>query len=1165
MNCYHKYCVLLAIATSTALPIMAQRVTLKARSLTVAQAIERVQKSTGCSFVYYSSDVNTKKRVNLNLTNASLSETANQILQGQNLAYAVKGKTVVVRRAENSARQQQQQRSQASGRVVDENGEPLIGVSIFEKGTSNGTVTDQNGHFSLKLNNARAELVFSYIGYVSSTRKAGSNMHITLNEDHKEINEVVVVGYGTQRKADLTGAVANVDVSKAIADRPITDVGKALQGATPGLTITNPMGGVGTESKIRLRGSIGSLSATDGSQPLILVDNVEVPDLNLVNPDDIQSISVLKDAASASIYGTRAAWGVILITTKQGKLNEKARVTYSNNFAWNTPTKTPELASTVDNANFIWAIMQRLGVSQTSSIGYTIDEYAISKITEWEEKYGDMSQSELGEMQEGRDFEIVNGKTYFYRSFDPIHEFTRKWTPQQTHNLSITGGSSKTTYNISMGLLDQTGIMKVNSDKYKRYTLNSNINTKINDYWSVHANLLLTRTNNSQPYKYTSGQYDAWFYLLRWPRWYPYTTYQGKDFRSAVTDIKQANRESVRDTYIRANLGTKITPIKNLDINVDYTFGYVNEYQKRKGGTVMAYNMFAAAPFSNYQDIYGSWDRRAVQNSDYTLQNIVKAYATYQLNLKDKHMFKFMAGFDSEQREAFAHYSERRGLISQDLPEIALATGVQYSYNRLHSFHNDYAAAGFFGRINYDYMQRYLFEFNMRYDGSSKFPDGHKWAFFPSFSAGWRVTEEPFMQWAKPALSNLKLRLSWGTIGNQDVAANSFISTMSLASSGWVIGDSQVYSLTSPTVISPDLTWERVSTFDLGLDASFLNGDLNFTADYYHRVTSDMHTAGEQLPVTFGASVPKRNYGEMTANGVELGLSYNHQFANGLAIQASANFSHVVEKITKYNSEDRNIYGYYEGKRLGEIWGYETDRLFQESDFNEDGTLKDGIPSQSLYEKGSFKYGPGDVKYKDLNGDGVISYGSNTVEDHGDLKVIGNSLPDYEYSFSLGASYKGIDFSAFFQGVGKHDYWAYGNVAIPGGGSSYSDAAFAHQMDYWTPENTDAFYPRPSNNAWVSSDFNFLRQTRYLCNMAYLRCKNLTLGYTFPKEWMEKIYFKSARIYVSAENLFEFDDLHLPVDPEATSAKAGVSGETWAFGRTYPMFRTLSFGMQLVF
>ena len=1057
-----------------------------------------------------------------------------------------------------------QQQTGLSGIVTDANGEPVTGASVAIEGKGVGAVTDINGRFTI---DARPgdKLTITYVGYNPMHVTAKADMRITLTENASQLGEVVVVGYGTQKKVNLTGAVSNVNVKEAIASRPITDVAKALQGITPGLTITNRIGGVGTQSAVKLRGSVGSLSAESGTTPLILVDNVEVPNLNLVNPDDIETISVLKDAASASIYGTRAAWGVILITTKQGSNNDKVNVSYSNNFAWSTPTKMAEQMKASDNARFIFEIMKSKGLSSKSNIGYTIDEALIGKLEEWENKYGGMSQEELGEMQQGRDFDIIGGNTYFYRSFDPIKEFTRKWTPQQNHNLSVTGGSKKTTYNISLSYLTQSGVMKYNSDKYDRYTLHSNITTNVSDWWKVRTNILFTRTKNDEPYRFTSGQYDAWFYLLRWPRWYPYANYQGRPFRSAVTDIKHGNRENTTTTYVRGNLGTEITPMKNLSINFDYTFSFTNDSRKVNGGTIYAYDMFSTAPFSNYTDIYGLPHNMAEQSSQYTLQNIFKGYATYMFDIEKQHNFKLMAGFDAETREAFAHYSERQKLYNEKYPEIALAYGNQFSYNSNYSYHNDFAAAGVFGRINYDYLQRYLLEFNLRYDGSSRFPVGKKWAFFPSVSAGWRASEEKFMDWTKPVLSNFKLRASWGTIGNQDVAAYAYLPIMAPQNSGWVIDGKNVATLNTPSVSSDALTWERVSTLDIGFDASLLNNDLNITFDWYRRVTSGMHTVGEKLPATFGATVPKMNFGELTGTGLEIGINYQHQFENGLGISASASFSHVKEVITKFNSQTRDINENYEGKRLGEIWGYETDRLFQADDFDNTGKLKDGIASQSKFENDAFKFGPGDVKYKDLNGDGKITYGDNTVDNPGDQKVIGNYLPNYEYSFSLGATYKGFDFNMFFQGVGKRDFWVGGAVGIPAGGSGYMDAAYKHQLDYWTPSNTGAFYPRPTDMSWKQNNQNYLKQTRFLANMASLRCKNITLGYTLPQDIVKKIMLQSFRVYVSAENLFEFENLHLPIDPETTEYKRGAANASWSFGRSYPFTRTISFGLQAAF
>ena len=387
-----------------------------------------------------------------------------------------------------------------SGMVVDSDGEPIIGASVMQKGTNTGTATDLDGRFSLKVKKG-TPLTISYVGFEPQTVLASNGMQVVLKSSTELLDEVVVVGYGVQKKVNLTGAVANIDVEEAVASRPITDIAKALQGVSPGVSVTTNLGGVGVESSIKLRGSTGSLSATAGTSPLILVDNVEVPSLSMVNPDDIESISVLKDAASSSIYGTRAAWGVILITTKTGKKNEKPRITYSNNFAWSTPTTMPQVAKTYESAQAALLASERTGVNEVSSVGYNINAAAIEKMKEWDRLYGGMSQEELGEMQLGRDFEQINGKWYWYRSFDPVDMFLKDWTPQQKHNLSISGGSDKTTYNIGLGYLDQTGVIKVNPDDYKRYSFNANVNTQIRDWWSARASVMFSRSQKKEPYR----------------------------------------------------------------------------------------------------------------------------------------------------------------------------------------------------------------------------------------------------------------------------------------------------------------------------------------------------------------------------------------------------------------------------------------------------------------------------------------------------------------------------------------------------------------------------------------------------------------------------------------------------------------------------------------
>lgn len=1050
----------------------------------------------------------------------------------------------------------QQSISKVSGTVYDTAGEPLIGVNVVVKGTTIGTMTDYDGKFSLDVP-ANAILEVSYIGYKSQEIVVGKQkaIKVVLSEDSQLVDEVVVVGYGTQKKANLTGAVSTIDVGKSLESRPVTDVAKALQGVTPGLSVSSTTGDIGGKTKIRLRGTTGSLNADQGASPLILVDNVEVPDLNLINPDDIESISVLKDAASSAIYGTRAAWGVILVTTKGGKKKERTTVSYSNNFAWSTPTVTPKMAKPYDNAKAILsAETRKTGVPVVSVVGYNIDELALQKMKEWEDLYGGMN---LGmEMVMGRDFEERGGKYYFYRPFDAEALFVKKWTPQQSHNLSINGGTEKTSYNIGLGYLNQSGVLKVNTDSYQRYNLSLNLTTEIRKWWDVNASVLFTNSIKEEPYKFSGGYSDAWYYLYRWPSFYPYGSYDGKYFRSPVQEIAQANRNKYDSNYLRATLGSTFDINNDLNIKVDYTFSLKNDLDKFNGGEVKAYDFFNARNPLQYTTVSSSTHNRSMMDSYKTTQNILKAYGTYDKLFNDIHSFKAMLGMDLEYRRNIYHSSQRRGLIDFNKPEINLATGDQYAS----SYHNDFSSLGYFGRINYVLADKYLFEVNARLDGSSKFPVNDKWGFFPSASLGWRMSEEKFMDWSKPALTSLKLRGSWGSIGSQDVKPYSFIPWMESKNSNWVVNDKNEISVAKPNLVSSSLTWERVTTLDFGFDARLLDDRLGVTFDWYRRTTSNMHTPGMTLPSTFGENSPLRNYGEMQGQGWEISVDFNHRFANGIGINVKGMVSDVIEKLTKFSNTTNNIYGNYQGKRLGEIWGYTTDRFFTSDDFI-DGKLKPGISNQYKLQDGYFIYGPGDIKFVDKDGNGYIDYGKNTVEDHGDLSVIGNDRPRFEYGFSLGADWKGFDFNVFFQGVGKQNLWSSGNIFIPG--FIHTEGWFEHQMDYWTPENPNAFYPRPTEMNWSNNSRNFYRQTKYMIDKSYLRCKNLTVGYSLQSNVLRKIFIDKARVYFSAENLFEFDNMTVPVDPETTEEKA--SNGHLSYGRSYPFMRTLSFGVQISF
>lgn len=1072
------------------------------------------------------------------------------------------------------------QQRNISGRVLDAtSSQPIIGATIATAEGNAGTITNGDGKFTLQVSPETKAVRVSYVGFVTQTipLTAESNYNILLQTDENSLKQVVVVGYGTQKRADVTGAVSTVDVEKTLGSKPITDVARGLQGAVPGLTITTASGDIGTDPKIRLRGLTGSLNTGPaGAKPLILVDNVEVQSLQMINPEDIQSISVLKDAASTSIYGTRAAWGVILVTTKSGKKNSPVRITYSDNFAWSTPTTTPQLMSGADNATASLLAMQRSNpnTQSYSIIGMSVDQASIQKMREWDQKYGGQDLGD--EMVKGRDFDIIGGKLYFYRSWQAGDRYMKKWAPQQKHNISLDGGSSSTSYHLGLGYLGQTGVLKVNPDRFNRYNATLSVNSTVNKWLDVKGQILYSNSLTTSPFEFASSQYGPWYYLYRWPATYPYGTYEGKPFRSAVTEVAQAKMNHDKNSLTRVSLGGTIHIIPGLTIDADYTYSALNEHIHKTGGEVNAYNFWSfngtALDYTSYQS--ASYNRTSF-DSYWNAINTGKLYATYNKQIQD-HSFKIIAGGDLELYQETSQYSERRDLLDPNFGEIPLATGDQF----VDGSDGHWSTLGFFGRINYAFKDKYLLELNGRFDGSSRFPVNDLWGFFPSMSAGYVISKESFMNSIKPVLSFLKIRGSYGSIGNQDVGNNRFLSVMSSNNSGWIIGGNNLLTLSTPGALSPALSWETVKTLDLGIDARFFNDQLGLTFDWYNRTTSDMITQGATLPNSFGTASPVRNFGELQGKGWELAIDYNHSFNNGLHFSITASLSDGTEKITKFSDVTKTIpdpimglnaiYGrYYQGMTLGEIWGFQTDRLFNENDF--DGTddnghyiYKKGIPSQSQLESGFFYFGPGDVKYKDTNGDGVITYGSNTVDDPGDQKIIGNSTPRYQYGFMINADWKSFDLSLFIQGVGKRELWADGPIIFPG--ERAAEGWYIQQTDYWTPDNPDAFYPRPTDYGAAIKKWNFWPQTRYMLNMAYTRLKNLTIGYTLSDHLIKSAHIHNLRIYLSGENLFEIDHLGgIPIDPEIDFRQDQIDHDRIGFGRNYPYRRTISVGLQATF
>lgn len=1088
--------------------------------------------------------------------------------------------------------------------------EPLPGVSVVEKGTNHGTVTDVNGHFSFSVNEG-ATLQISFIGMQSQEIPIGnsSNFNILLEPSVEEMSEVVVVGYGTQKKTNLTGAVASVD-TEVLESRPIPDVGRGLQGSTPGLNVVIPSGEVGSDPILKIRGQFGSFEG--GSSPLILLDNVEIPSIQLINPDDIESISILKDAASASIYGAKGAFGVILITTKKGAKTESVNVSYSANLSFQNISKKIDMGG-VDALEYSVLAMERVGATSTGAF-WKVTRESYEKAKEWEQKWGDIVGPN-DPMLYGRDWYVnANNQKLGLRTYDPYDYMIKEWTPTHQHNLSVNGKSGNTDFNIGFGYLDQTGMMKpAKKDDFKRYNGSIRLGTEVNEWLYIHAGTIFSKRKKEYPFATSSTTADPWLYLYRWSPIYPLTTEEGDPIRSPVSEVAQANTAFQETNYTSLNGGFTVTPTEEWKINFEYTHANQEYINKKPGTRYTARNSWTSAvakydesgnrmyvndagevvssttegamdayklSLDTYTGVGANPDRvyRIAQNKQW---NTINLNTTYDLNINDIHAFNFMLGMNRVAYEVASNWSQKLELIDYENPQFNLATGTQTAGGD-----EDWESQlGFFGRINYNLNEKYLLEANLRYDGTSKFPTDLQWRWFPSFSAGWRVSEESWMQSTQPVLSSLKLRGSWGTIGDQSVDNSLYIPTMSGSYNNWIIDGAKLYQFGTPASVAASITWQDITTLDLGFDARFVDNKLGVTFDWFRRDTENMIVPQEGLPTTYGTEAPKGNFGSLQTNGIEIQLDFNHRFKNGLGIKLIATLADAKTEIKEYGSTN-SVDSWYVGKTYGEIWGYETDRLYQADDFvyGSNGELvtttspegqtiyqlaDENAATQGYLQSGDFTFGPGDVKFVDLNGDGVIDDGSRLTDDHGDLKVIGNETPRYEYSFRIGSDYKGFDLSIFIQGVGKREVWGNGFLAIPGFQSSDGAMPQAIAGDFWKEDRTDAFYPRAYNLAGSNKKLNMVPQSKYLLDMSYLRIKNITLGYTLPENVIKKAYIKSMRVYVALENFFTFDNLRdLPIDPEEVAGYSMWNDDNYNLSRTgvgTPTFKSASVGVQLNF
>mgnify|MGYP000537992903 CR=1 FL=1 len=1057
-----------------------------------------------------------------------------------------------------------QQSNVVKGRVLDANGEPVIGATVKVQGTQNATVTDLDGNYTLN-NVSGSQLVISYIGYQSQTVdvKGKSSVNVTLREDNKTLNEVVVVGFGTQKRVNLTGAVSVVKGDE-LAQRPVQNAAQALQGVVPGLRISASGGQLDDNPSINVRGTATIGEGSSGS-PLILIDGME-GDINTVNPQDIESISVLKDAAASSIYGSRAPFGVILITTKGGGKDGKVTVNYNNSFRFGNLIRGKHTMNSVDYASW----MNDARVNSGQSLFFDTDRMAqiVAYHNATPSGPGQRTTADgtvLYAIPTNNGTTWADGYGYGIDDVDWYDVVYKKTSFSQEHNASVNGGTDKFNYYVSANYLGQDGFMKLGGDNYKRYNGTAKINAQIASWISMNYSMRFTRTDYDRPSAMTNSLYSD---MARqgWPTLplYDRNGYYYSSPSPALALVAGGKDRSERD-IIYHQLGFNIEPIKNWVTHIDFNYKIDNKirhwdsqmtYNHNVAGEPVVYNTNSNVHEDEYKDNYLNF----------------QAYSEYTWTMAKKHNFHVMGGFQSEQLKRTEFGLQRSGILDTSKPEVDLTNGLSYSGTPIvpsvNGARNQWQTAGFFGRFNYNYDEKYLLEANLRYDGTSKFRTEKMWKLFPSVSLGWRISEENFMKNVK-WLNNLKLRASYGSLGNQNldnwyqtyqtIAYNS-------AAGSWLQNGVKTNTTGAPGLVSSLLTWETVESYNVGLDFGLFNNRLTGSFDYYVRNTLNMMGNAPELPAVLGTGVPKTNNTDLRTNGWELQLSWQDKLANGLAYGVTFNLSDARTKITSYpNNPTNSIDSYISGRYMNEIWGYETIGIAKSDD--EMNTHLSKVNQSSL---GS-NWAAGDIMYADLNDDKKISSGARTLADHGDLKVIGNSTPRYLFGIDMNASWKGFDLRAFFQGVMKRDSWlggSWGSLEYLFGATNsweWWSAGITAVQDYYRDGNTWSVqngYQSANTDAWLPrvqfSDKNEQCQTRYLMNAAYMRLKNFQIGYTIPRTITSKWGVNNLRVFFSAENLFTITSMPEQFDPELIGVSAKETNG-------YPLQKTFSFGLNVTF
>jgi TonB-linked SusC/RagA family outer membrane protein len=1089
------------------------RLTLKFKDISYEELFKEIEKQTEFRFAFSDSKLNSRQKIRIDVTNETLEEILNTTLPDE-IAYEIIDRYVVILNAieKSPVMKILQQQGTVSGKVTDSDELPLPGVTVVVKGTTQGTVTNADGEYFLTNVPAEATLVFSFVGMRTQEISVGAqtNINVAMEVDAIGIEEVVAVGYGTQKKANLTGAVG-VANSERLENRTITSLGQGLQGVIPGLNITYQSGDPNEAANFNIRG----YESINGGDPLILVDGVPM-DVEKINPNDIKSVSVLKDASSAAIYGARAAFGVILVETKTGQVG-KSNINFS-------------VQTTLQKAIFPGYEPVRDGgtARQIQNEAY--------KITNGRTLLPDpVIQAALAYQE--MENPTTDDAWFYYEGFLYPLENTymkdlamRNFAPQQQYDFSINGASEKASYYVSLGAINKDGFFRYGNESYKRYNVLSKIDFQVTDWFKLEERISFSSVLNDNPHDY----HDQWYYQsiakhFYSPHTFPDLTYYVEpgdhdqwapyigmhlDNRNPLPYLKNGGRNTTTENDIWLTQGVTITPIKGLKIRGDFSYRYYWQDMERVRSQVDVLRGFNG--FEMTEDIVykgqsaNDWIESRFDKNTYYVFN---TYAEYVRNDIGDHYIKGLIGFNEEYGATHRVTTRSTQLITPIIHSLTATTGVKSNSDAK----NEIMLRGMFYRLNYSYKDKYLFESNGRYDGTSRFPQKDRFGFFPSFSLGWRLSEEAFMEGASVWLDNLKIRASYGELGNQSVGAYyPYISTMASGTSTFLLdGGGNLTNIISPGgLVSNSLTWETVESKNVGIDFT-IKRKLDVSLDYFIRDTKNM-LMEKSYPDPLGAEAPSENAADLRNTGWELAVTWHDKVSNDWSYNVNLSLSDYQTEITKYDNPTGDIGDYYVGKKIGEIWGYKTVGLFQ---------TEEELANAADQSRLGSNWRLGDVHYANLDDDDEITTGSNTLDDTGDRIRIGNSTPRYAFGINPSIKYKNFSLDIFAQGVLKRDWYpSRGNFLRFWPFKSLSMEQWWLD-DTWSPENTDAYFP--GKQFAYSDNKNTHVQTRYLQNAAYIRLKNVTLSYNIPVKFVA-----NAQVYLNGTNLWEATGMYKTLDPE---------------------------------